>query len=199
MNKLITVVFITLFALLGALLIMMRPRKNDTPQVQSVHEIQLPAPQAPAQARRMPQQAPAPILPSWGRRAGTSAGDESDPTWRNLPPWLKGGAPDMSPEGIAKGKKLAHDAYERFVERAQLTREQRERFDATIRDYNKAFDEIALRVTKDHELFTADMQDQWNRDAYARIKATLTTEQYDVFMHEIGLGFGFVAAFKRDH
>ena len=47
--------------------------------------------------------------------------------------------------------------------------------------------------------FTDEMYQKWNHDAYARVKTILTSDQYDVFLHEIGLGFGFVATFSRDY
>ena len=199
MSKFVVVSFFTLLIAAAVVLFaMLRPRGIAAargPQA-VVHEIELPA-QGPTQARRVPQQPPAPILPSWGRRAGTSAEGQPDPKRGQLSPWIKDGPPDMSPEGQARSKKMALDAYEHFVQRAQLTPEQQKRFDGIMHDYNKAFDEIAARIVKDHEPFTAEMQQQWDQDAYRRVKALLTTDQYDVFLHEIGLGFGYVATFLR--
>lgn len=195
----LTVVFIVIIAAMLGLLVALRPHANATPPSAQANRGEPSTSTTPTQARPVPQQAPAPILPSWGRRGGTSAEGQPDPSWRNLSPWIEGGPPDVSPEGMARSRKMARDAYDHFVARAQLTPEQRERFDGVIRQYNKDYHEIAERIGKHDEPFTDEMYQKWNHDAYARVKTILTSDQYDVFLHEIGLGFGFVATFSRDY
>ena len=93
----------------------------------------------------------------------------------------------------------ARSMYESFVNRGDLNRVQRDRFDQIIQDIWHMKVERSRRLAQQGNPADPDGDPTIDQEAYMRLKSILTPAQYEVFKDEIGWEFPYVIAFALPH